>query len=121
MVDPLGPVKVTTTDGSIQVNIPEKAAFSLKAETANGQVNNDLGLRPVQRDERTSLTGQVRTGGPLVSLQTSEGDISIGTRGETKEANDTETGDADSSGEARLPRPNQRDSQAQVRRLRNSQ
>ncbi len=70
-------VNVSTTDGSIQVHVPLKTAFQIVAETTSGKINNDLGLTPVQHDDRSSLTGQVSHGGPQVSLHASDGDITI--------------------------------------------
>jgi len=74
-----GPVKVVTTDGSIDLSLPEKTPFALSAETADGQISNTLGLTSTQKENHTSLTGQVLQGGPSISLQTSEGDIKIRT------------------------------------------
>ena len=82
LADPLGPTKITTTDGTVDLRVPERAAFALAAETTNGQINNDLDLTPQKQDERTTLAGKVRTGGPEISLKTSDADIRVH-KGET--------------------------------------
>ena len=57
--------------------MPETAAFTVAADTADGQVNNNLGLTSTQQDDRTSLNAVVLRGGPQIALHTSEGDITI--------------------------------------------
>lgn len=77
LVDLLEPVNVTTTDGTIEVRVPSQAPFRLTAETAHGQIENPFGLKPVHKEDRVTISGQVRAGGPSVHLQTDEGDIKI--------------------------------------------
>ena len=77
LADPAAPVKVVTTDGSIELRVPEHTAFALAAQTADGQIRNDLGLTPEQNENRTSLSAQIGKGGPAVTLQTTDGDITV--------------------------------------------
>ncbi len=77
LTDPIGPVKATTTNGAVDLRVPEGAAFALSADTLNGQISNDLGLSTMKQDDRTSLAGKVHTGGPEFFLNTSDGDIRI--------------------------------------------
>ena len=77
LADPIGPVKTTTTNGAVDLRVPERAAFALSAVTTNGQISNDLGLSTTKQDDRTTLAGKVNTGGPELSLHTSDGDIRI--------------------------------------------
>ncbi len=76
-LDLTAPVTVATTDGTIEMQVPEKAPFHVTAETADGQIDNDLGLQTQKHEDRMTLTGQVRSGGPAVQLKTSEGDIKL--------------------------------------------
>ncbi len=76
-LDLVDPVSVMTTDGTIKLQVPAQAALRLTAETADGQIENSFGLKPVHQDDRVTLSGQVRVGGPSVRLQTDEGDIKI--------------------------------------------
>ncbi len=76
-LDLTAPISVTTSDGTIEMQVPEKAAFHVSAQTADGQIENDLGLSAEKHEDRMTLTGQVRTGGPAVQLKTSEGDIKV--------------------------------------------
>jgi hypothetical protein len=74
------------------LQVPNKAAFALTAGTAKGEITNDLGLRALENDDRRSLTGQIRRGGPAIVLQTSGGDITIQSKSVTS---DTESDDAE--------------------------
>ena len=77
VADPLGPVKITTSNGAVDLRVPETAAFALTAETSGGQIRNDFGLASRKEDDRATLMGKVRTGGPAMTLVTSGADIRI--------------------------------------------
>ena len=78
LVTPLGPVTVTTTNGPIHLEVPGTSAFRVDASTTNGQAAADeFGLHPGQSESGATLQGEVRTGGPLLKLQTTDGDVDI--------------------------------------------
>lgn len=77
LADPLGAVDANTTDGSIDVSLDKAKAFTLRAETADGDITNELGLAVQKNDDRATLTGQSKPGGPVISLKTSNGDINL--------------------------------------------
>ncbi len=77
LIGTMAAARVNTTDGSIQLHLPPKAAFSLTADTTSGKIDNDLGLTSIQEGDRTSLTGQISHGGPELRLQATDGDITI--------------------------------------------
>ena len=94
LAEPLAPLSVNTTAGAIDIRVPEKASFALSAETADGQVNNDLGLHPSGQDDHISLNAQVHRGGPTLLLRTTEGSINIHRKAE-QSADDGEQANPD--------------------------
>ena len=74
---PFGGIQVTNQRGSVDVGVPAGAAFVLNAQTRHGDVENDFGLSKSGSDESPVLAGTVRSGGPLVSLVTTDGDITV--------------------------------------------
>jgi DUF4097 and DUF4098 domain-containing protein YvlB len=78
---PLSKVNASTKNGQIEIAIPEKAKFEIKATASRGEVSNDYGdsLR-VEGEERRgqTLTGVVGgPGGPSIVLQTSRGAVTV--------------------------------------------
>ncbi|CAN5670662.1 hypothetical protein BH10ACI4_BH10ACI4_25390 [soil metagenome] len=74
---PLGNVTVQNRHGSVNVTVPEKASFTVQAETSNGDIDNDFSLSSQENNSRRSLGGTVGKGGSLIRINTSEGDIGI--------------------------------------------
>ncbi|MCU1321838.1 MAG: hypothetical protein JWM43_1487 [Acidobacteriaceae bacterium] len=74
---PLGNVTVQNRHGSVNVTVPEKASFTVQAETSNGDIENDFSLSSQENNSRRSLGGTVGKGGTLIRINTSEGDIGI--------------------------------------------
>ncbi len=120
LADPLGPLKVATTDGSIELRVPDKASFALAAETADGQVNNDFGLIPKQQENRSSLTAQIHKGGPELSLRTSDGDITIHKGADTAAAEEMKTSEP-TTGDSSEASEDHSAPRQHLRRLSNSQ
>lgn len=76
---PLGNITIENRNGSVDLTLPEKASFSVQADTTNGDLENDFSL-PQQGNEDSnhkSYNGMVGKGGPLVRISTSQGDISL--------------------------------------------
>ena len=71
------PVHVSNENGSLTLALPETQGYSLTAQTKNGNIQNDFGLPADKAGETARLSGQIAHGGPLISLQTSEGDIQL--------------------------------------------
>ena len=96
---PLQAVNVATANGAIHLGIPPHSAFRVSASTTNGLLENEFGLRADQRGDRTTLSGKVREAGPLLRLQTTNGEISLqkNARGASAApaARDREPGDED--------------------------
>ena len=76
---PLGNITIENRNGSVDLTLPEKASFSVQADTVNGDLENDFSLTEQGKDDsnRRSYNGTVGKGGPLVRISTSQGDISL--------------------------------------------
>ncbi|HYO83056.1 MAG TPA: DUF4097 family beta strand repeat-containing protein, partial [Bryobacteraceae bacterium] len=79
---PLPPIAATTNSGNIELVLPEKAAFELRAVAEHGSIHNEFegALRLVEgdggKDRRSVLAGQVGSG-PSVTIQTERGDVLV--------------------------------------------
>ncbi len=75
---PLGRMNVHTGSGNIELTLPQRAGFAMKASTESGEIENDFGSGLQQRaDGRgAKLEGSVGDG-PDVSLVTNRGRISV--------------------------------------------
>nr|ADC35779.1 hypothetical protein [uncultured bacterium 282] len=76
---PLGNITIENRNGSVDLTLPEKASFSVQAETTNGDLENDFSLSEQGKEDSNhkSYNGTVGKGGPLVRISTSQGDISL--------------------------------------------
>jgi DUF4097 and DUF4098 domain-containing protein YvlB len=74
---PMGPISINDSKGSVDLGVPPSSAFDLNAQTRNGDVENDFGLKQQGSDSMPSLAGDVAGGGPPVKIYTSDGDITV--------------------------------------------
>ncbi len=74
---PLGTATVENRNGSVNVTMPNEAGFVLRAETTNGEIQNEFSLPRAGGENRPAVSGTVKGGGPLVRITTSQGDISL--------------------------------------------
>ncbi|MBB5065192.1 DUF4097 family beta strand repeat-containing protein [Granulicella mallensis] len=74
---PLGQITITNQHGSVSVGVPANAGFELNAQTKNGDIENDFGLAPMEKEEVNMLLKTVGHGGPQVKINTSDGDVTI--------------------------------------------
>jgi DUF4097 and DUF4098 domain-containing protein YvlB len=74
---PLGNVTVENRNGSVSVTVPEQAAFTVQAQTRNGDAENDFSLPTQEENNRKNFGGTVGKGGSLIRINTSEGDIAL--------------------------------------------
>ena len=77
LADPLGPVRIATTNSPIDAQVPPGSGFRLVAEVEHGDISTDLGLTPSHAEGRSTLIGQIGKGGPEINLRTTEGTISV--------------------------------------------
>jgi DUF4097 and DUF4098 domain-containing protein YvlB len=77
--EPLGNITIENRNGSVELTLPEKASFTVQADTSNGDLENDFGLQPQGSDgsNHKSYNGTVGKGGPLIRISTSQQDIAI--------------------------------------------
>ena len=77
----LGTITLEDRNGSIKLTLPEKANFSIQADTTNGSIDTDLKLPmqagPQNDGHHSTLTGSSGPGGPEVRVTTTNDDISI--------------------------------------------
>jgi hypothetical protein len=82
MVQITGDIRATTVNGSVRVGLPAGVDATLEARSVNGvvTVDPDLPFAPTER-ERLRVSGQFGKGGPAVTLNTTNGPVSIGEAG----------------------------------------
>ncbi|HEU4635766.1 MAG TPA: DUF4097 family beta strand repeat-containing protein [Edaphobacter sp.] len=77
--EPLGNITIENRNGAVDLTLPEKANFTVQADTTNGDLENDFGLQQQGSDDSNhkSYNGTVGKGGPLIRISTSQQDIAI--------------------------------------------
>jgi DUF4097 and DUF4098 domain-containing protein YvlB len=75
-LDGVREVKLDSVNGRASVTLPKGAGASIDADSVNGSVSIDQQVK-LGKVRRHSLTGQIGTGGPEISLETVNGSISI--------------------------------------------
>jgi DUF4097 and DUF4098 domain-containing protein YvlB len=76
-VAPMGNVTVNNKNGEVNVTVPERAGFTVDAETQDGEIENDLSLTSTEDNHRTALRGTVGTGGAKVTIRTTHLNIGL--------------------------------------------
>ncbi len=74
---PLGTIDVTNRRGSVDVGVPAAASFTVEAATRHGDVENDFALPKTGSDDHPEMSGIVGHGGPMVRIQTTDGDVTV--------------------------------------------
>jgi|SRR5271157_1093177 len=76
-----GAWEIRTGSGNVRLRLPANAAFDADISTSSGSVDVEAPIEmTVQgrvQEERKSIRGKVRGGGPLLSVRTGSGDINI--------------------------------------------
>jgi DUF4097 and DUF4098 domain-containing protein YvlB len=72
---PTGAITIDNQKGDVNVTMPEKTKFNLRAETSDGDTHSDFS--GVNSDGRGTLTGAVNGGGAQIRINTSHGDINV--------------------------------------------
>ncbi len=70
------PVRFETTNGGIELIVPEKLAANVDAETTNGSISSELPVAS-RTMGRNTLRGSINGGGPDLRLRTTNGGIRI--------------------------------------------
>lgn len=75
------PIEVNSGKGEIQLNIPPKSAFQIEAVSKHGEVESDFSgpdLKVNNSGDQPSITGSYGKGGPSIHLSTAYGTIHLG-------------------------------------------
>jgi DUF4097 and DUF4098 domain-containing protein YvlB len=70
-------VRAHTSNGSVTLRAPSTLNARVAARTSNGKITSDLDLRTSGEISRTRLEGVIGAGGPLIDVATSNGSIRI--------------------------------------------
>ena len=68
---------ITTSNGSITVRLPGSVSADVKANTSNSSITNEFDSAFKGRTDKHSLEGTIGAGGPLLTLTTSNGGIRL--------------------------------------------
>jgi DUF4097 and DUF4098 domain-containing protein YvlB len=76
---PLSNVTVENRNGSVSVTVPEQSNFAYQFDATNGDIQSDFSQInvPDGGSQKKTMNGTVGSGGPLLRITTSQGDISI--------------------------------------------
>lgn len=77
-----GDCHLSTSGGSVTATVDKKAAFDLRAHTSGGNVDLDGMTIAIEQGglRKSSLSGKVNGGGPVLSLGTSGGNVRVKTK-----------------------------------------
>jgi DUF4097 and DUF4098 domain-containing protein YvlB len=73
----LGNITLEDRNGSIEATMPDHTGFTVQANTTNGNIDTELPLTTQGSENHKSLSGAILSGGPLLHITTTNGDISI--------------------------------------------
>ena len=71
------PVRANTNNNSITLHVPGSINARLSARTSNGSISSDFELRMQGEFSRSHMEGSIGSGGPLIDLSTSNGNIRL--------------------------------------------
>jgi hypothetical protein len=70
---------VKTENGGIKLSLGKETGTVINARTSNGRIRSSLSLSDFERKGRTNLSGKYAGGGELLSIETHNGGITLGT------------------------------------------
>jgi DUF4097 and DUF4098 domain-containing protein YvlB len=74
---PVGKIDISNSHGSVDVGVPEDTGFTLNAQTHNGDVENDFGIKNSGSESSPQLQGKVGNGAANITVLTADGDVTI--------------------------------------------
>jgi len=70
-------IKAATSNASITVRLPSDAAAEVKAQTSNASINSEFDVKAKGAAGKNYLAGTINNGGPLITLTSSNGSIKL--------------------------------------------
>ncbi|MGH9596226.1 MAG: DUF4097 family beta strand repeat-containing protein [Edaphobacter sp.] len=76
---PLGNVTIENRNGSVDVTVPEQSGFAYQLDANNGDIDTNFAQINVPEGglQKKTVSGTIGTGGSLIRITTSQGDISL--------------------------------------------
>jgi DUF4097 and DUF4098 domain-containing protein YvlB len=75
---PLGKIDVHSHNGDVELTVPERAQFDLRASTSQGEVHNDFGTALKSDNEgRSGSLKSVDGKGPVITISTERGAVTV--------------------------------------------
>jgi hypothetical protein len=76
---PLSNVTVENRNGSVNITVPERSNFNYQFDATNGDIQTDFATIQIPEGglQKKDVSGIVGTGGPLLRVTTSQGDVSL--------------------------------------------
>jgi len=76
---PLGNVTIENRNGSVDVTVPEQSGFAYQLDANNGDIDSDFAQIKIPEGglEKKTISGTVGSGGSLIRITTSQGDVSL--------------------------------------------
>ena len=76
---PLSNVTIENRNGSVSVTVPEQSTFAYQFDAANGDIQSEFSQIEIPGGgmQKKTISGTVGSGGPLIRVTTSQGDIAI--------------------------------------------
>jgi DUF4097 and DUF4098 domain-containing protein YvlB len=74
---PKADVRARTQNGGISVRLPEDSSARIDAITSNGSISSDFDIATHGQISKNRLEGVIGSGGPILTLATSNGGIHI--------------------------------------------
>lgn len=72
-----GPWRFSTTNGGITLRLPSGVNAEIDASTTNGRIRSDFPLTVSGTIDRRHIRGTMGSGGPMIELETTNGEIAI--------------------------------------------
>jgi hypothetical protein len=76
---PLSNVTVENRNGSVSLTIPEQSNFAYQFDATNGDIQSDFSQIEVPEGglQKKTISGTIGSGGPLLRVSTTQGDVSV--------------------------------------------
>lgn len=77
---PTGAINITSQSGDVTLNLPPNANFTISAESKSGDITDDFAANPEHADDHAPhhIDATHGSGGPVIHITTTYGDIHIG-------------------------------------------